>query len=89
MVIRDDAGSLMVGRTLHFPGFWRSDEAEIIGLHAALSWLKNLDFHVIEMEMDAKVVVDAINARHFDSTPFGKDVRACVDMMSQFSSISL
>ncbi|KAL8471240.1 hypothetical protein ACS0TY_028776 [Phlomoides rotata] len=70
-------------------GFLRSDKAEIMGLQDTLSWLKNLGFEGIEVEIDAKVVGDAVNARRFDDTQFGNYARDCVDMMSQFSSISL
>ncbi|KAL8484820.1 hypothetical protein ACS0TY_027204 [Phlomoides rotata] len=71
MVICDDAGFFVVCRTVHFPGVLRSDEAEIMGHHEALSWLKNVGFEGIDVEMDAKVVVDAVSARRFDDTPFG------------------
>ncbi|KAL8461944.1 hypothetical protein ACS0TY_033143 [Phlomoides rotata] len=61
MVLRDDTGCFLIGRTLYFPGNYRSEEAEVIGLNEALSWIKNLGKDNVEVEMDTMVVVDAVN----------------------------
>ncbi|KAL8461699.1 hypothetical protein ACS0TY_032979 [Phlomoides rotata] len=80
MVIRDDLSSFLVAKIVCFPGTLRADEDEAIGLYKALSWIKNLAMDNIEVEMDAKVVVDALHSGLQDGSVFGCYVRSCMHL---------
>lgn len=61
MIVRDEKGCFIVVRVIRYAGDIRADEAKVIGIHEALTWIKELGFHSIELETDAKIVAEAIN----------------------------
>ncbi|KAL8524201.1 hypothetical protein ACS0TY_013970 [Phlomoides rotata] len=78
MVIRDSNGVHIFSRTLAMSGVYAPEEGEAIGLFEALSWIKELDIRNVEIEMDAKVVVNAFYSQ--DSSyisVFGDIIQAC------------
>ncbi|KAL8543505.1 hypothetical protein ACS0TY_004159 [Phlomoides rotata] len=72
MVIRDDTGFFVVGCTILRPGMINIDEGEAWGLIEALEWAARLGFDKMEVEVDAKQVVDAISTgNEVNSSPLG------------------
>lgn len=48
-------------KTMWFDGFLTPQEIEAMGLLEALCWLAQLNVHGVDVELDCKQVVDAIN----------------------------
>ncbi|KAL8516636.1 hypothetical protein ACS0TY_015048 [Phlomoides rotata] len=61
MILHDDSGGFVSCHSLVIPGVYRVDEEEVMGLLKALSWIKQLGFHRVKIEMDAELVVDVMN----------------------------
>ncbi|KAL8545721.1 hypothetical protein ACS0TY_005736 [Phlomoides rotata] len=59
-----------------------TDDAEVFGLHEALSWSKSLGMDNIEVEMDANVVVDAMNNKEQSDSIFGCFVHSCKSLQN-------
>lgn len=76
MVIRDEGGNHILGRTLLVAASAGVTEGEALGFFEALSWIKDLGLEKVVIEGDAKVVVDAINSHHTYNTVFGDYVDA-------------
>lgn len=89
MIIRDEKGGFIAARAIRYAGVFRVDEAEVIGIHEALSWIKELGFNSVELETDAKSVAEAIMEKSCDVTAFGDYVRACISLCEQFARCSV
>ncbi|KAL8492154.1 hypothetical protein ACS0TY_023692 [Phlomoides rotata] len=59
-VIRDWLGEFIIGRSLILPGYYTADVGEAYGVYEALSWIKMLNMDNVVIEMDAKLVFDAL-----------------------------
>ncbi|KAL8472557.1 hypothetical protein ACS0TY_029673 [Phlomoides rotata] len=62
-IIHDDNGDFVVCRSLVIPGVFRVDMGEAMGLLEVLSWVKQLGFQHAKIEVDAKLVVDALKTQ--------------------------
>ncbi|KAL8536818.1 hypothetical protein ACS0TY_012117 [Phlomoides rotata] len=60
MVIRNDEGVFVSSRVLHLPQKLRVDEGETMDLLEALSWIKGLRLDLVIVEVDAKMMHDAL-----------------------------
>ncbi|KAL8473140.1 hypothetical protein ACS0TY_030102 [Phlomoides rotata] len=60
MIIHDDKGEFVACRSIVTPGVFRVDEGEAMGMLEALSWVKQLGFEKIIIEIDAKIVYDVL-----------------------------
>ncbi|CAN1220486.1 hypothetical protein LINPERPRIM_LOCUS1920 [Linum perenne] len=58
-------------------------EAEALALLEALSWLGELGFEEVEIESDAKVVVDSLNRFDYDGTEFGDILNQCRNILDE------
>ncbi|KAL8456874.1 hypothetical protein ACS0TY_034927 [Phlomoides rotata] len=67
-----DTSEMGMGITIH-----DDREGEAISLHEALSWIKDLEFERVIIEMDVKVVVDAVNNLEIYTSVFGDIVDGC------------
>ncbi|KAL8538339.1 hypothetical protein ACS0TY_000358 [Phlomoides rotata] len=77
-VMHNSYGTHIFSKSLNMLGLYSLDEGEAIGLFEALGWIKELDLRNVIIEMDAKLVVDAFNARRLDtSSVFGDIIDAC------------
>ncbi|KAL8519132.1 hypothetical protein ACS0TY_010174 [Phlomoides rotata] len=61
MILRDDTGCILLTRTLCFPGKFRAEEVEAIGLFEVLSWIESIGVENVVVEMNVKLVADAVN----------------------------
>lgn len=57
MLIRGDQGEFIAARSKFLPGVLCVDEAEIIEVHEALSWIKAHGYNFIEVETDSKGII--------------------------------
>ncbi|KAK6164619.1 hypothetical protein DH2020_001483 [Rehmannia glutinosa] len=62
MILRDDQGDFVVARTMWFPGLFTVREAEAMGVREALSWIHGLGIRHVEVETDAKYVIDDLSS---------------------------
>ncbi|KAL8543039.1 hypothetical protein ACS0TY_003785 [Phlomoides rotata] len=78
MILQDCSGSLISCRSMNMHGVYSPDEGEAIGVFESFSWIKQLNFRNVLIEMDAKLVVNAFNLAHTKSlTVFVNIVEAC------------
>ncbi|XVF44936.1 hypothetical protein PTKIN_Ptkin02bG0163100 [Pterospermum kingtungense] len=83
MVGRDDRGEFFACRMVPIKGRLTVCEAEAIGLQKAMAWVHGLN------ELDAKVVVDALQSRIEDATDFGGIIRESRDLLALKQSFSM
>ncbi|KAL8511140.1 hypothetical protein ACS0TY_017820 [Phlomoides rotata] len=84
MVARDATCYFLAGRTIWFLGVISVSEAELVGVYEAILWSYNMGFTSVVIEMDVKVVCDAINEKRIGNSTFGSYVSACIDLCSSF-----
>ncbi|KAL6517616.1 hypothetical protein OROMI_033317 [Orobanche minor] len=89
LVLRDENGEFVAAKTGHFPGTYNSDEAEGIGLLEGLIWLKNMDFHYVNIEMDAKGVIQAVKNRDMNHTAYGSIIFDCVELLDSNNGFTI
>eukprot|EP00257_Ricinus_communis_P027818 XP_025015232.1 uncharacterized protein LOC112536661 [Ricinus communis] len=77
MVIRDSAGSFVMGADGSSPGLFNVKLAEAIGLREAVQWVLSLGRSNVIFEYDAKVVVDAVLSGAADLFEFGAVIADC------------
>lgn len=77
MVLRDNSGAHIIGRTLLFNSNFAVDVGEALGIYEALSWVKQLGLERIVVEGDSKVVFDI---RKIRSTLFLWTILQLVDI---------
>ncbi|KAL8470914.1 hypothetical protein ACS0TY_033480 [Phlomoides rotata] len=82
VIIHDERGHHLFSRSHVMPGLYEPEEGEAIGLHEALSWIKDLGVTKVVIEMDAKNVVDAINGSVEYNSVFGDIIRGCKGLLS-------
>ncbi|CAN1145575.1 hypothetical protein LINPERHAP2_LOCUS14755 [Linum perenne] len=58
-------------------------EAEARALADALSWLRDLGYEEVEIESDAKAVVDSLNNYENDLTEVGDILNQCRDILDE------
>ncbi|KAL8514129.1 hypothetical protein ACS0TY_013308 [Phlomoides rotata] len=76
MVACDSMGYFLAGRMIWFPGDISASEVESC----------NMGFNSVVVEMDAKVVCDAINEKRIGESTFGSYVSPCIGICSSFFS---
>ncbi|KAL8462014.1 hypothetical protein ACS0TY_033191 [Phlomoides rotata] len=84
MVARDATCCFLAGRTIWFLGDVSASEVELVGVYEALLWSYNMGFTSVVVEMDVKVVCDAINEKKIGDSTFGSYVSTCIDLHSSF-----
>ena len=73
MVLRDSNGLLVACKSVVLPFCCSIKEAEEAGLREGLQWLLELHHFEVDVELDAKIVVDA-----FHSEPLAIDKFGCI-----------
>ncbi|KAL8555178.1 hypothetical protein ACS0TY_003114 [Phlomoides rotata] len=61
VIIHDVVGAFVSCRSLVIPRVYRIDEGEAMGHLEALSWIKQLGLLSVKIEMEGKLITDAIN----------------------------
>ncbi|KAL8515324.1 hypothetical protein ACS0TY_014147 [Phlomoides rotata] len=89
MVLRDEFGTFLEGRTKLLEGCPGVDVGEAIGFFEALSWLKEMDYGEVVVEGDAKIVVDAVNFAKVMNSVFGDCIHECKYILLTFLGLSV
>jgi ribonuclease HI len=89
MCLRDDKGNFIRAQTT-----WNHDnplpqEAEVWGLKMVISWLQDLGFSNVVIELDCKLVVDGIRGKLNFLTEFGTMLFACKASLSSLSNVRI
>ncbi|XP_026459528.1 uncharacterized protein LOC113360209 [Papaver somniferum] len=61
LIIRNFAGAQQAARCIFLMGIRNAEQAECTGLWEAVNWAKNLKLERVHFELDAKIVVEAVN----------------------------
>lgn len=85
VMIFDDRGKQVISRTLLLVGNYRPEEGEAIMLFEALSWIKDMSLERVIIEMDAKMMVDALNMVETDNSSFGDINESCHRLLTSYS----
>jgi ribonuclease HI len=70
--IRDDEGSFVLAKTIHFSPKCSVPLGEALGLLYALQWLRDLRKDNIDFVSDSKIVTEAFHLQRPDVTKFGQ-----------------
>ncbi|KAL8521358.1 hypothetical protein ACS0TY_011763 [Phlomoides rotata] len=89
MVLQDDAGNFVLGRTILLSGVVDVDIGESMGFLEALSWVKNLNLVIVVVDEDAKLVVDPIRSSNSRVSIFGEYIQHCKDFLASYPSFSV
>ncbi|KAL8548845.1 hypothetical protein ACS0TY_007928 [Phlomoides rotata] len=87
MILHDDSGYFISCRSSVFPGVYRVELGEATELLEALSWIKQLGLEKVKIEMDAKMVVDALCSSDVAISIFHDFIKACKREMSSISCL--
>ncbi|KAL8549271.1 hypothetical protein ACS0TY_008208 [Phlomoides rotata] len=87
IIIHDDGGRHYLSRSYVMSGLYKLEEGEAIGFHEALSWIKYLGETRVVIEMDAKIVVDAVNGHEEHNSVFGDIVVGCKSLLASMSFV--
>ncbi|XVF49950.1 hypothetical protein PTKIN_Ptkin04bG0057500 [Pterospermum kingtungense] len=88
-VLRDAASSHIASKTNLMPCLLSPKEGEIQGLLVAFEWVRSLGFCKTVFEIDAKVVINAIQGQQVDVIEFGSMVNNCILVLSYEKDFSL
>jgi ribonuclease HI len=83
MCIRNHRGHFIKAATTWHEGNPPPQEAEAIGLHDAILWLRQLGISNVHFELDCKLVVDSIVDRTNNQAEFGTIISICKSLLSQ------
>ena len=79
-VLRDSTGSFIAAKATTVNLQVQPHEAEAVGVREALSWIKHDNRLNIIVEMDAKLVYDALCTSPISNSPFGMIIEDCKEM---------
>ncbi|XP_073152635.1 uncharacterized protein [Henckelia pumila] len=88
-VVRKDDGSFFRARTCVVNGVADVKEGEAIGILEALLWVQSLGLKKVCFELDAKVVVEAINGSNIGVSEFSSIVRQCKNLIRSEQDFSI
>ncbi|XP_073015730.1 uncharacterized protein [Primulina eburnea] len=89
MVARDNEGKCIGCRTMVKEGLYEVKEGEAMGLREALSWIREMKFNQVIFEMDAQIIVKAVNSTKVDESEFGAIIEDCRSILKQEPSFSV
>ncbi|XVF51873.1 hypothetical protein PTKIN_Ptkin04bG0219100 [Pterospermum kingtungense] len=89
MLVRDERGHFIAGRTCWFNSKLSSREAEALGLYQAISWCLARGYGRVVFELDAKLVVTAMQSTVLDLSEFGTIILNCKSIFNQGEAFSL
>ncbi|KAL8531537.1 hypothetical protein ACS0TY_008219 [Phlomoides rotata] len=87
--VRDEEGEFVLGRTLTRQGLLSVDEGEAWALLQTLTWLSDLGFEKVELEVDSSNLNNALKKMDIDFSVFGDYVTACKGVLSQHPHFSV
>ncbi|XP_073120864.1 uncharacterized protein [Henckelia pumila] len=88
-VVRNDDDSFFRARTCAINGVAGVKEGKAIGILEALLWVQSLGLKKVCFELDAKVVMEAINGSNIGVFEFSFIVRKCKDLIRSEQDFSI
>ena len=82
MVLRDSDGLLIAYKSIVLPFCCSVKEAKVAGLCEGLPWLLELHHFEVDVELDAKITVDAFHSEPFVIDEFGCIIDDCRDFVT-------
>ncbi|KAL8473420.1 hypothetical protein ACS0TY_030312 [Phlomoides rotata] len=89
MNLHDDVGGFVASRFLVLPGSYRLEVGEAMGLLEALSWIKSLGLQQVKIEVDAQLIVTALNTTRGVESVFYDYILACKRELSHLQEVSV
>lgn len=89
MVLRDNAGVFLEGRTVAMGKAANAFEAECIGVREALSWVKNRTDRDVVVESDSKMTIEAITGDHEYVLEVGHVIDQCKMLLHSLTGTSV
>ena len=87
-VLRDSTGSFIAAKATTVNLQVQPHEAEAVGVREALSWIKHDNRLNIIVEMDAKIVYDALCTSPISNSPFGMIIEDCKEMAASVGNVT-
>lgn len=88
-VLRDDHGNFVAGCGGRLMGALDARVAEMLAFREALSWLKNMAYQDVYVELDSLIVVEAIRSKASDNSYFGTIIADCLEILKYLRSIGV
>ena len=89
MVARDDRGQMIQAQTVCQAGLIAPEHAESMAIKEALSWIKDKGWQKVVLDSDFLVVVQAIGSKAAMTSPFGRIIEECRDMIRKYNTIEV
>ena len=89
IVVRNSTGCLVAGRTRFFNGRAPSEVAEALGIHEALSWIKENNSHHISLESDCLVAIQALRSSISMRSWFGDIIDDCKRLLKELPYVNV
>ncbi|KAL8477265.1 hypothetical protein ACS0TY_029526 [Phlomoides rotata] len=84
VIIHDEYRGFVIGQSMVSSGIFRVGIGEAMGFMEALSWVRLLGFQRVKIELNAKLVVDALNNSARADTVFDDIIQICTTEFSSF-----
>ena len=89
MLVRDDRGAFILGKTMRFEGTVPVFEAEAIGVNEALSWIRSLQLQQVTIETDSFLTVKALEGNYHNYLEVGNWIESCRLKLQDRGDISI
>ncbi|KAL8475941.1 hypothetical protein ACS0TY_028554 [Phlomoides rotata] len=89
MVLHDAAGRFIQCRSTVNPGIFEPVKAEAMGVLETLSWVKHLGYNNVVIEMDVKIVHNALLDSEKRNNVFGDVINACKKILRESPTYKL
>jgi ribonuclease HI len=89
MCIRNNQGRFVKAKTMWFDGNPPPKEAEACALKEGISWLGELEFSKVVIELDCMLVVNAIKNNSNNRTEFGLIIRSCRELLRNYQNFEI
>ncbi|KAJ1421261.1 Ribonuclease H-like superfamily [Sesbania bispinosa] len=77
LCLRDDQGRFIKAKSIYHQGSLSSPEAEGLGLLEAINWMEELGVQAVDIELDCKIVVEAIQGDKAYVNELGEVLNLC------------
>ncbi|KAL8120232.1 hypothetical protein AgCh_017395 [Apium graveolens] len=89
LIARDSSGQLVHAHSSYYRGEISPENAKVLAIKEALSWLKQQQWEEVQPESDCLVAVQAINSKVCMISPFGSVVEECSSLIRNLNKIIL
>ncbi|KAM6593181.1 hypothetical protein CsatA_000884 [Cannabis sativa] len=89
LVARNCHGQLLEALSSSKPGHFEAAVVEAMGIKEALSWIKDKQWHDVQLETDCLVVVQAVHSSVLLRSPFGVVIQECKELLVSLKSVQI